>query len=306
MTSQPTGDEPVEFGRYRYLLMAASGLTFLLIILGGTVCMTDSTLGCPDWPGCFGQIVPPLQVNAIIEFSHRFVAALAGATILAAAIAGQSRFKTIKWVRRVWVVTVVLLLAVVVFGAFAVLTGLSRGVAAVDVGSALTVLALVLAMTSLVFTGRSSGRISFAHPFTRLGLVTLVATFAVLVSSVLVAPAGSIIRCLGWPMFQVTPFTASTIEWAQLTRGVIAGIAAFLGLVVFIQAWQSLQQQREIYLAALVMGISLVVEFGLGFLITSGGTSYLILIPYVVAAASHWSALVVMVALSSQRLATNS
>ena len=41
---------------------------FLLIILGSVVRVTDSGLGCPDWPLCYGKILPPLEMTAIIEY----------------------------------------------------------------------------------------------------------------------------------------------------------------------------------------------------------------------------------------------
>ena len=63
--------------RFAKLAVAASIATYLLIVVGGLVRATDSGLGCPDWPGCFGGWVPPPELHAWIEHSHRLVAALA-------------------------------------------------------------------------------------------------------------------------------------------------------------------------------------------------------------------------------------
>src|SRR5512140_785161 len=70
------------------LLLSATVMTALLITMGGVVCVTASGQGCPDWPGCFGAIVPPMKSGAIIEYMHRFVAALTSPLIIAAAIVG--------------------------------------------------------------------------------------------------------------------------------------------------------------------------------------------------------------------------
>ncbi len=44
--------------RYRKLVFATWFLTLDLIMFGAFVRLTDSGLGCPDWPGCYGNITP--------------------------------------------------------------------------------------------------------------------------------------------------------------------------------------------------------------------------------------------------------
>ena len=42
---------------------------------GALVRVTNSGLGCPDWPLCNGSATPPLAGHAVIEFSNRILAA---------------------------------------------------------------------------------------------------------------------------------------------------------------------------------------------------------------------------------------
>lgn len=96
--------------KYRKLVLVTLFLTFDLIMFGAFTRLTDSGLGCPDWPGCYGQ-ANPLQahsdisaaetamptgpvtvVKAWIEMIHRYLAMGIGVLIVAMMIIAWRRW----------------------------------------------------------------------------------------------------------------------------------------------------------------------------------------------------------------------
>ncbi|HEY3523725.1 MAG TPA: COX15/CtaA family protein, partial [Candidatus Limnocylindrales bacterium] len=69
--------------RYQKLAAATVAATLLLVTVGVVVRATGSGVACPDWPLCYGQILPPANDGqAWIEWTHRTIAALIGFLIL--------------------------------------------------------------------------------------------------------------------------------------------------------------------------------------------------------------------------------
>jgi heme A synthase len=65
----------VRLARYMSFLI---GLTFCLLLAGGLVHNTRSSLACPDWPLCFGSAFPKMEGGVLVEHGHRLLATTVG------------------------------------------------------------------------------------------------------------------------------------------------------------------------------------------------------------------------------------
>lgn len=67
---------PQQFTRIAWLSLIALGL---IVLTGAAVRLTDSGLGCLDWPKCSGRhALPPLSTHALIEFGNRTLSGIVG------------------------------------------------------------------------------------------------------------------------------------------------------------------------------------------------------------------------------------
>ena len=58
---------PIRRRRLHALTLLTLFLTFDLVLFGAFTRLTDSGLGCPDWPGCYGSASPlgaPAEIHA--------------------------------------------------------------------------------------------------------------------------------------------------------------------------------------------------------------------------------------------------
>jgi len=136
-------------------------LTFDLIVFGAFTRLTDSGLGCPDWPGCYGEASPlgahadihaaqaamptgPVTLaKAWIEMVHRYLAMAVGVLILVSAMVGWRARQALPHSPAWGMVTLVWVIVQGLFGKYTVTLKLYPAIVTAHLLGALLLLALL-------------------------------------------------------------------------------------------------------------------------------------------------------------------
>jgi heme A synthase len=255
---------------FRRLAVSTAVVTYLLIIMGGIVRVTGSGLGCGtknDWPLCHGALLPPLQPTAIIEFSHRWIAALATALVIVLAVSA------LVWQRRHRRVVIASSLAAVLFvvqialGALTVEFKLPGSIVMIHLANALLLLAVLVYIAAVSVGGERSGQ---SLPGTRPGLarflsIATAATYLLVLSGAFVVVNAAGNACAGWPLcgggWQLPASDAATIN--LLHRGVAGFVALFVvGVMVALIRSASDDPRLRVIAAAVIAALLLQVAAG--------------------------------------------
>lgn len=215
----------------RRLTALTAVATYLLIVMGGVVRVTGSGLGCGDkdqWPLCHGGLLPPLQQTALIEFTHRWVAAVATALVIALAVVVWTRYRHVHRLVVAASVVVALFIAQIVLGAITVEFNLPSGVIMVHLANALLLLgALVWIAVTTAMSGSTRPRPSTAT--LRLAGVAAGATYLLALSGAFVVDQGAGGACAGWPLCG-NGFQLSSGQYADinLLHRIVAGVVVLV------------------------------------------------------------------------------
>jgi heme A synthase len=137
---------------FRRLVAVALAATFGLVVVGGVVRLSDSGLGCGPagsgfhgWPMCRGDLLPGLELNAIVEYAHRALAASVGLLLIALAIFAWRRFRgSHRGIVRATLTAVALVIVQGLLGAATVELNLDALLVAAHLGLAMLLLGLLL------------------------------------------------------------------------------------------------------------------------------------------------------------------
>jgi protoheme IX farnesyltransferase len=186
---------------YRRIALLATGLAVGLITLGGVVRITGSGMGCGDhWPLCNGRLLPNLSdVLEVIEWSHRWVAAMVSATVLCLAMIAWRRHRDDPFLRTPAIAAFLLLILQVLLGAVTVKLGTAAPAVVIHLTTAMLLLSALVVCT-LRAGERLRGHTVVAGRGPTLALVALAFALAVILFGAFVANYNAGLHCLGFPL----------------------------------------------------------------------------------------------------------
>jgi heme a synthase len=161
LTVTHTNSDESARARYRRIVFLTWFLTLDLIMFGAFVRLTDSGLGCPDWPGCYGSVSPIGALDSIreaaqampdgpvtlpkawIEMIHRYVGALLGFLIILIVALGWRKRSALGYSPKLAIATLVAVCIQGAFGAWTVTHQLMPAVVTAHLFGGMTLLGMM-------------------------------------------------------------------------------------------------------------------------------------------------------------------
>ena len=234
-----TGFKPVELSRgAAFWLPAPHALgvatwlaTFVLLLVGGMVHATGSSLACPDWPLCYGQVFPEMRGGVAVEHSHRLVASAVGLLTIGLALSIWQHRRGDRVARVLGWTCVALVIVQGVLGGITVLLRLPLAVSTAHLGVSFAFFG-VLAVTVLRVWPRpllpSSARVPIE--VRRWAGATAIAVYVQALLGALVRHTGSAFACGGdWLLCEGNVWPGwGPSQLHMLHRIVALGVAALV------------------------------------------------------------------------------
>lgn len=225
ITSPPSPHpDPTEAARQRVLWMVwrMAIATWVLMAIGSATRVMNAGLACPDWPLCYGQLLPAAQMNlqVFLEWFHRFDAGLLGLSAIALVVQTLWQRRHLpRWVP--WAAIAVLLTIVTqaALGAFTVTELLRFDIVTAHLGTALVLFALLLSMGALLMPYQGTGTVG------KLPGISAIAAIILYAQSLLGGLVGS-----QWALHQC-------LDLAHLCRVINAHLLGIIPTVGAIALW---------------------------------------------------------------------
>lgn len=228
--------------------------TLFLMAIGSATRVWNAGLSCPDWPLCYGEIVPRDQMNleVFLEWFHRLIASAIGfGAIALTASSWWFRRELPRWMP--WAASFALFLVVFqgILGGLTVTQLLRFDIVTAHLGTGLLFFSTLLAIGTLLIPYQATGTVG------KLGWVGTAATGLVYFQSIL----GGLVSSQ-WALHQCFGQSQLCAVMNTHIAGIVPPTIAVLSLVVL--AWRTPALHPLLRRLANVAGLLLVLQITLG------------------------------------------
>jgi heme A synthase len=270
-------------------------LTWGLMMLGGLVHGTGSSLACPDWPTCHGTFFPEMQGGVLIEHTHRLVAASVGVLTIFLVIFYWKRGTQFRFLS-------IFALGLVIFqgilGGVTVLFHLPAPVSISHLGASMVFLALILWVGLLAYfsktrsysLGKTSRGVSGILLFT-LGLL-----FVQILLGAVVRHLGAGLACVTLPFCDgsLWPTSAPFLVKLHMLHRLLGFLLALVVLLNTIDIFIRYSQNFRLKILGLVSMLLVAVQITLGWLSVATALEILPVTAHLAIGALLWASFVTM------------
>jgi heme A synthase len=246
----------------RNVLVAALLAAVVQVTLGGVVRVSGSGLGCPDWPLCHGRLIPPFELEPLIEYTHRLSASALGVLALAATGLTWRDHRREPGVTVPTTAALILVFVAAVLGGISVLRELEWWVVTVHLGIAEMVVGLLAVATVAGWSPavRSKGESADAHGGARVGgpglpgwlVIFLVAgTFGLMLLGSYMVGRGYGSACGTWPLCRGSLLPEGEAYAVHMLHRYAGALVGVLIAWAAVSAWSNRALRPEIAWASL-------------------------------------------------------
>jgi heme A synthase len=279
---------------------ATCAATLVLIAIGVWVRASGSGLGCPDWPLCHGQVVPPGDMGSepIIEFTHRAVAGFVGILVVLTAILAWVHYRHAETILWSATATVPLVGIQGFLGAITVWRELPPEVVATHLLLAMIILSLMALTAFGMYRADPDRAVGDREPrgtdkaLGRLSVLALLFFPLVLWIGGYMTESGAATACSGWPLCNGYVLPANdNQEITHMLHRYLAGAFVFILAPLVLVAWKRRSTLAWAAPIALAVGGLYVLQVVVGAINVWYTFPQLLTISHTVIAAFLWFAL---------------
>ena len=215
------------------LALLSAAAVYGLIIFGSHVRVTESGMGCPDWPLCNGNVGPVYEFHALMEQTHRYLAAVVSVLVLATALLALRSRTARPAAARPALFTLAIIVLQIGLGALTVFAGNGAGTV---VAHLLAGLSLLGGATVTAVCAMAPRRASPGPRLGRLAWLAIGAAAVLFLSGSLVVEAEAEQACASFPL--CPPEQPGSLVALHLLHRGVAVLAAMALLTFAVHAWR--------------------------------------------------------------------